>query len=291
MTSRTRLPSDSEQPRAPSSHVWMSALAGLIGVAAGCGDDNKADPDPLPVDSAVVDQALPPDAPEEPPSKIISETNVQKTFAELKTMCDQRGGYIEIHAACSGSNTCAGFSYGDWGADAVLTEHSCAAVSGCNGIGCVVLPDDTAPGFGRTAMAILAEEIPDEEGVAQRSCNYCHAEWSDTGFDATVFKLKLVPGSTRTLANWLDTPAEVQERIVAFGARGVYPNGVAYSHMAAYYKKYSKAEIQRVVEYIRTQATVEIAYIKTEDEMTIAREVKSKRRAAAIQRAKAGLLR
>lgn len=276
----------SPHPSTPSSHVWMSALAGLIGIGCGGGTDHH-DPDPMPADAVVVDQAPPIDAPVEPATKIISETPVQLTFAQLKTMCDERGGYIEIHAACSGSNSCAGFSYGDWGADSVLTEHSCAAVSGCNGLGCVVLPKDTDPGFGRSAVDILSEEIPDVEGVAQRSCNYCHAEWNDTGFDATVFKLKLLPGSTRTLANWLDTPAEVQERIIAFGSHGVYPNGVAYSHMAPYHARYSKAEIQRVVQYIRTQATVQIAYIKTEDEV-VARQAKTKRRYEIIRRAKAG---
>jgi mono/diheme cytochrome c family protein len=124
-----------------------------------------------------------------------------------------------------------------------------------------VLPPDT----GKSALDILGAELPDTEGVHQRSCNYCHAAFSETGADPTVFKLRLPPGSTRTLANWLDTPPEVQARIIAFGSHGVYTPGVAYSNMAGYYKMYSRAEIERVVQYIRTQATIQIETIKLND--------------------------
>ena len=47
------------------------------------------------------------------------------TFAALTRLCDERGGYVEISAHCSGTNTCRGFTYGDWGpTDATLTEHA-----------------------------------------------------------------------------------------------------------------------------------------------------------------------
>lgn len=248
---------------APSRSLWTAALAGLMGIT-GCGDDPKVEPDPTP-DASSPDAATPdapaPDAPG-PMTKIISETPGEHTFAELTAMCDARGGYTEIYAACSGSNSCAGFSYGDWGAGAVLIEHSCAAVSGCNGMGCVVLPHDS----GKTALDILGAELPDTEGVAQRSCNYCHATWNEDGtFDATHFKVKVPPGSTRTTANWLDKPAAAQARILAFGAHGQYENGVQFGHMAGYRTMYSRAEIERVVDYIRTTATISVEEIKTAD--------------------------
>lgn len=250
--------------RRPSSRVWASAMAGLLGLGSACGDAaSQEEPDPV-RDAAAADAPPPVDAAidAEVPSKIIRETPGEHTFAELEAMCDQRGGYIEIHASCSGSNTCAGFSYGDWGIDAVLTEHSCAAVSGCNGIGCVVLPADS----GKTALEILNETVPDTEGVAQRSCNYCHAEWSEDGgsFDATKFAVKVLPGSGRTLANWLDRSAAQQARIIAFGSH-VQLNGTQVANMAAYYQRYSRAEIERVVDYIRTQATPVIKDIKIVD--------------------------
>jgi hypothetical protein len=254
--------------REPSSRVWASALAGLLGVGgAACGDEHHhVDPDPDPIDAPAVDAATDAgiDAPTDAtPSKIISETVVQHSFAELRAMCDQRGGYIEIYASCSGSNTCAGFSYGDWGDGATLIEHSCNAVSGCNGLGCVVLPADS----GMSALDILEAELPDTEGVAQRSCNYCHAEWSEdfSTFDATKFKVHVVPGSGRTLATWLERTPEQMARIIAFGSHGQYADGTQYSHMQGYYKMYSRAEIERVVDYVRTTATPVLHDIKVND--------------------------
>lgn len=249
-----------DNPHQPSSRVWAAALAGLLGLGA-CGDGkNPVEPDPTPMDTQP-----PPDT--EPdsgvPSKIISETMVQHTFAELKDMCDARGGFIEIHAACSGSNTCAGFSYGDFGDEAVLTEHSCNAVSGCNGLGCVV----AAPGTGKTALEILEAALPDTEGVHTRSCNYCHAKYNDdfTEFDATTFIVKLTPGSTRNLSNWKDRSAEEQARIIAFGHHAVFNNAQYVGMGGAYYKMYSKAEIEGVVDYIRNTATIEFSEIKFND--------------------------
>lgn len=243
----------------PSSRVWAAALAGLLGVS-GCGENKSPiEPDP---DAPIVtpDSDLPPDS--GVPSKIISETNIVKTFTELKAMCDERGGYIEIHSACSGSNTCAGFSYGDFGAEAVLTEHSCNAVSSCNGLGCVVLPADG----GKTGLQILEAALPDTEGVSARSCNYCHAKYSEDGssFDATTFIVKLTPGSTRNLANWKDRSADEQARLIAFGHHAVFGN-TQYAAMGGYYKMYSRAEIERVVEYIRNVATIEFSEIKFGD--------------------------
>jgi len=248
-----------DTPIQPSARVWAAAMAGLLGVGA-CGENKSPiEPDP---DAPIVipPDTLPPDS--GVASKIISETNVVKTFAELTAMCDARGGYIEIHSACSGSNTCAGFSYGDFGSEAVLMEHTCNAVSSCNGLGCVVLPPDG----GKTGLQILEAALPDTEGVHTRSCNYCHAKFAPDGssFDATTFIVKLTPGSTRTLANWLDRTADEQARLIAFGHHAVFNNS-QYAAMGGYYKMYSRAEIERVVQYIRNDATIEFSTIKFGD--------------------------
>ncbi len=191
------------------------------------------------------------------PTKIISETEGNKTFAELKAECDKRGGFTQVHAACAGVNGCAGFSYGDWD-PGVLTEHSCAGVNGCNGISCVVLPEDS----GKTGKQVYEEPLPE---TGPRSCSNCHAVWNDDGPDMKKFKLYLLPGSPRNASNWLDFPAGAQARIIAFGKHGLFDDGSAYSNMAAYHKLYSKAEIERAVEHIRTNLEVVPATIKTMD--------------------------
>jgi hypothetical protein len=191
------------------------------------------------------------------PSKIISEVPGNRTFADLKAECDQRGGFTQVHAACAGVNGCAGFSYGDWD-PGVLTEHSCAAVNGCNGISCVVLPADS----GKTGKEIYEEALPE---TGPRSCSNCHAVWDENGPDFTKFKLYLLPGSPRNASNWLDYPAGAQARTVAFGKQGLLDDGSAFSNMAGYHKVYSRAEIERVVDHIRTELEVVPATIKTAD--------------------------
>lgn len=191
------------------------------------------------------------------PTKVISEVEGNKTFAEVKTECDKRGGYTQVSAACAGVNSCAGFSYGDWD-PGVTMEHSCAGVNGCNGISCVVLPKDS----GKSGKEIYEEVLPES---GPRQCNNCHAVWNDDGPDVTKFKLYLLPGSPRNASNWLDFPAASQARIVAFGKKGQLDDGTSYSNMSAYHTLYSRAEIERVVEYIRTKLEIVPTTIKVAD--------------------------
>jgi hypothetical protein len=199
------------------------------------------------------------------PSKIISETTGDKTLAELTAMCDARKGFVEIHAACSGTNTCAGFSY----TGGTLTEHTCNAVSGCAGMGCVI----PAPGTGKQPLDILKAALPDTEGESMRSCNYCHAQWNDdfTDFDATKFTVHVLPGSTRTAQNWLDRSVDEQARIIAFGSH-VQVGGIQLANMSGYYKMYSKDEIYALANYIRTLEPV-IKVTELQDPVTFAPRV------------------
>lgn len=265
--STTSTPPHDPSTSSPSARLLGAALAGLLGVgAAACGDDGNVDPDPderpdASVDAAEIDAEPPPDAPPDaPPSKIISEENVVKTFAELTADCDARGGFVELHAACGGVNTCAGFSYGDWGPGSVLTEHTCNAVNGCNGLSCVELPADG----GKTAVEILTEDLP-EGGPGP--CKNCHGTVNEQGEFSGEFKVYVHPGSGRTIDNWRDLPAAAQARITAFGKKGTLADGRAYSNMAAYYKVYSRAEIERVVTYLRDEPTLTIVIeeMKTDD--------------------------
>ncbi|HKP62588.1 MAG TPA: hypothetical protein VJV78_37895 [Polyangiales bacterium] len=183
------------------------------------------------------------------------------SFAELTKRCDERGGYVQIHGACGSVGTCAGFSFGDWGPDAaVLTEHSCSGSNGCLGLSCVVLPKDQ----GRSGEK-LYEQKYDEPGPG--SCTGCHAVHNDDDtVDASKFYVYVMPGSTRTEANWLDRKAEEQERIVAFGVHGTLPSGLAYNTMSPYFKLLSRAEISRVVEHLRKLTPI-VKEIKLADPM------------------------
>lgn len=238
-------------PAQPSTRLWAAALSGLLGLGGACSDTPKVQPDPVP-DAKPIDAA--PDAPPDaPPSKVISETEGNRTFADIKAECDTRHGYVQITAACAGMNSCAGFSYGDWD-PGVTTEHSCAGVNGCNGISCVVLPADT----GKTALQVLGGDGVTFDEYGPQTCMNCHADWSGALPDPSKFNVWVMPGSGRTAANWLDLPAEAQARTIAFGKHGVLADGTAYAPMQGYWKYYSRAEIERVVQYIRTTAATNI---------------------------------
>ncbi len=245
---------------APSSRLWAAALSGLLGLGAvACSDDAKVTPDPDPVPDAAV--VVPPidaasiDAPPEEPSKVISETEGNRTFAEVKAACDARDGYVEIISACSGMNKCAGFFYGDWD-PGLTTEHSCSGVNGCNGISCVVLPPDS----GKTALQVLSGEGVTFETYGAQPCSNCHADFSGAQPDSTKFKVWLHPGEGRNASNWLSRSAEAQAKMIAFGTHGVLDDGTAYASMQGYWKIYSRAEIERVVEYIRTTSSTNIMF-------------------------------
>jgi mono/diheme cytochrome c family protein len=247
--------------------LYRAALAGLMGTTA-CGDEPSATPDPIRcptvdagvgLDAEVGADAGAPDAGAADAGPVVtSEVEGNRTYASLTEDCDARGGYVQIHAACAGVNACRGFSYGDWD-PGVLTEHTCAGVNGCNGLSCVELPEDG----GRTGQEVYEAELPES---GPRACTNCHAAWGDDGPDASVFKIYTLPGSGRTLDNWLDLPAEAQARIVAFGSTGRLPDGTALAHMSAYHRIFSRAEIERAVEYVRSELTPMVVEYRVGDE-------------------------
>jgi hypothetical protein len=256
-----------------------SALSGLLGLGSvGCSDSAKQEPDPTP-DAAMCSPAdggtdaadaapsnASPDAPVEVGGgdatssvpMVLKETEGNRTFANVKMECDTLGGYTQLHAACAGVNACAGFSYGDWD-PGVTSEHTCAGINGCNGMSCVVLPKDG----GKTGKEIYEAKLPE---TGPRSCTNCHGGYENGVTDPTKFNVWVMPGSTRTLQNWLDRKATEQARIVAFGSHGLLADGSSFATMAPYHKIYSRAEIERVVEYVRSNAvTPVLKTIKTQD--------------------------
>jgi hypothetical protein len=198
-----------------------------------------------------------------PDEKMTNSEQKEYTFADLTKTCDSRGGYVQVHAACGGVNACQGFSYGDWGPGAAtLTEHSCTGVNGCAGLSCVVLPEEKNKDKSGAELydLLFADTEPN-------SCSGCHADHSGDEPDLTKFAVYLLEGSTRTAANWLDRTAADQERVVAFGAHSVLPDGTAMANMAAYSKVLSRKEIEKVVAHLRT-LTPMIKTIKTKDQQT-----------------------
>jgi hypothetical protein len=203
-------------------------------------------------------------APKTSDEKTIKAEQKEFTFADLTKTCDSRGGYVEVHAACGGTNSCQGFSYGDWGPGAaMLTEHSCTGVNGCAGLSCVVLPEEKNKDKTGAELYDLAFGETDPS-----SCTNCHADHTDhDNPDKSKFMVYLLEGSTRTDKNWLDRTAAEQERVVAFGAHSVLSDGTAMTNMASYNKVLSRKEIEKVVAHLRTLTPV-IKPIKTKDPVT-----------------------
>lgn len=189
------------------------------------------------------------------------ETESDIPLTTLKAQCLAAGGYPQIHAACAGANNCKGFSYGDW-SPGVTTEHTCASANGCTGLSCVVLPPDS----GKTGKQVYEADKYPAGGPA--SCLNCHAVWNGKDAagnylppDTTKFKVWQLPGGTRTEQNWLELSPEAQEAVVAFGRTGVMADGTAQVSMRGYHQLLSRAEVQRVVQYLRTLTPV-LAEIK-----------------------------
>lgn len=273
-----------DAPR-PTAQLLAAAFAGLLS-GSGCGDSHSAQGTPTTPSSTsgataqtnqsttssmnpVTTSPGASDTTSSSPSSTTSGDGCKKkpkitetikgvrTYASLTQECDQLGGLIQIHGACSGVNSCAGFSYGDWGESSTLTRHDCAGVNGCNGLSCVILPKDQ----GRKPEEILVEDQPEGEASP---CRYCHIQSGESGPDLSKFKIYVPPGSTRNATNWLDLPKEAQVKIIAFGKNLNLPDGTMAANMKGYHKRYSRAEIERLVDYIRTR-TVEVKTIRTKD--------------------------
>jgi len=272
----------------PSKLLMSAAITGLFGFATGCDDEPPAeedDPDtrhdtgPVecePTESgsggkggsggkdggaqeagsggvggSLVDVEV---------EKEISTTDVQHTYAELTALCDERKGYVEILGSCSSVNSCKGFSYGDWGEESQLVEHTCSGVNGCAGLSCVI-PERAGSKGDMTGEEIM--KLDDkwylERGGAYgpKACRTCHAESThndetgDYDYDYSKLKIPVLPGSGRNASNWTQRSAAYQERVVAFGAQHITEDGVRISSMVPYAKLFSKEEIRRVVEFMR----------------------------------------
>jgi hypothetical protein len=192
--------------------------------------------------------------------KEISTTDVQYTFAELSEMCDERNGFLQVHGSCGGVSTCRGFSYGDWEEESQLVEHSCSGVNGCAGLSCVLTAEEPAEGglTGEEIMKLEDDWFTERAGTyGAKPCKQCHVpsehntDTDEYDYDFTKIRLLMWPDSNRDANNWTARLAKYQEAQVAFGVHGIREDGTPYSNMAPYKDLFSKAEIERVVKYMR----------------------------------------
>jgi mono/diheme cytochrome c family protein len=213
-----------------------AALAGLLSLGSvACGDKEKADKNEENAPVTTMTQT--------PNSKITSE-KVDKsiTLTSFLDLCKSRTGLVQTHANCSGNNSCKGVSFHS--ESGKLSEHTCSGANICAGISCVELPKDS--GF------TGAEILQGTKGDAVQ-CNFCHGPGKDS------FNLPVKTGTATSDADKKARTDEFtgrsKERLVseiAFGIHGVNENGTAFANMPGYYTKYSRAEIERVVDFLRT---------------------------------------
>ena len=169
-------------------------------------------------------------------------------------------GYTEILGSCSAVNTCQGFTYGDWGEDSQLMEHTCAGSNGCAGLSCLIPSREGATGemTGEEILKLDDAWYEQRAGVyGAKPCRTCHIsskhndESGDYDYDYTKLRVHVMPGSGRNANNWTQRSAAYQEKVVAFGSKHISDQGVVVTGMVSYAKLFSKEEIRRVVEHMR----------------------------------------
>lgn len=194
-----------------------AAVSGLL--AAGCASEEPTDDTPRQIGE-------------------IHEADL--TVAKFKDICEERGGLTQVHAACSGTNSCRGLIYNTWAGDTIV-EHTCRGFNSCLGISCVDMPADS----GKTGQDVYEE-----------NCTGCHAhsDGTDSGQFYAVFVHPGVTDEDALAAFDAKTNATLVNN-VAFGTFGYYPDGTPYSNMPAYHADISLAETRRVVEYLKSLET------------------------------------
>jgi hypothetical protein len=227
--------------------LLVAAVAGLFGFA-GCsgpsstdqpGTDGPECPSPEPTgDTSDTTEPTEPTG----PVAISSEKNTTITFADFSQECLERDGLMQTHATCAGNNACQGFHFNKF--SKMLTEHTCRAFNSCGGISCVILPEDQ----GRDAEQMYNETC----GPA------CHG-----GTD--VFKLWIHPSKVvddtpealaaaqaQQLEHFQSMTMEYWLHMLAFGSRGMNESGTAFADVPHRYDTHSRAELERVMEYVKT---------------------------------------
>lgn len=186
------------------------------------------------------------------------------TVAEFKTMCEERAGLTQVHAACSGTNACRGLILNSWATETIageqvstVVEHTCRGFNSCLGISCVDMPADS----GKSGQDVYEESCMGCHAVGGHDSPNAHltyAVYYRPGGDAATALAAFEAKSDATLIN-----------NVAFGAVGYLDDGTPYSNMPAYHEDLSVEEIKRVVEHLQGLEihTVEMELLGVNDEI------------------------
>ncbi len=165
------------------------------------------------------------------------------SFEEFSAACAKHAmvlgkaepGVVNTHSTCAGTSACRGMQLHPWGE---FFEHDCRGVNYCAGWSCT----ETAVDQKRDGATLFKAA----------GCNNCHHE---ENFDFVV----LVPqgeDATAAPANLLAESDDHLRSSIAFGIRGVQPNGVAYQNMPQHYDVMSRAEMNTMIGWIRTAKLV-----------------------------------
>ena len=219
-----------------SACLISAALAGILSVGAvACG--TKKSSTPAPTQSS--DSSAP---------TITSTTDSPNmNLSTFSDQCKTRGGLVETLASCSGASTCKGISFN--AGSKQLVEHTCAGGNTCGGYSCVTLPSD---GGGKGSDVYAAK------------CAGCHSyDMKTSANNPTLFNVYFPKAATdaatttagETAVKTFTTRSQPYHvSLVAFGTRGQNADGTEFSNMPQYYQKLSRAEIERVVEYIHSSS-------------------------------------
>mgnify|MGYP002380024391 CR=1 FL=1 len=209
----------------PSQPLWTAAIGGLAVLACQSGDDHDHD---TPEDTDVTDDT---DAPEDTPEYDVTSTTSRPdlTFQQMADECAAAGGMMQTHATCAGNNACRGMSFNKWSKD--FTHHTCRGLNSCGGASCVLLAEDRAR--------------PAADLYDQLCGSMCHGSdftiYAPPGGDLDEARARFEGRTDRAIAS-----------IIAFGIAGHNENGSAYANMPAFHARLSLAELEALVDYVRS---------------------------------------
>lgn len=191
----------------------------------------------------------------EPGATITEEIPGVVPFETFEAECIARNGVVQMTAACSGNNACKGMSYGDWGEDSVLTEHSCRGANWCNGWSCVELAEST----GLTGQEIY-----------EASCAGCHnwegplvtTDEAGNEVETPRFTVMVNPSldPDEAVATFFDKDDELLRSAIAFGVTGQTTSGRTFTNMPGFHRQMSRSDVDLVIAYVRTMPLVPFVY-------------------------------
>jgi hypothetical protein len=169
----------------------------------------------------------------------ISLDEFEAACAQGALLLDGQPGVVSTQAKCGGTSACRGMVLHPWNE---LFVHDCRGINYCAGWSCT----EAAADKGRDGATAYAEG----------NCTMCHTG-DEPGFVVPVPEGQDVEA---TLAGFLDRSDDRFRAAIAFGVSGISPGDVAYRNMPSHYEVLSRAEMDAVIAFVRTQPLHGVAY-------------------------------